>query len=120
MYKTFGKNVTFKELLILYCYIFLFCKSLVYTVKTFYLFPSSIFQHICFLRALKMQIEFYDIIFRFSVTCAALKNRNLVLFKDFVLMLMKDILHKKSSFPLRISSVNVTKSAGNCGFGHIY
>ena len=29
-------------------------------------------------------------------------------------------LHKKISFPLRISSVNVTKSAGNCGFGHIY
>ena len=29
-------------------------------------------------------------------------------------------LHKKWSFPLRISSLNVTKSAGNCGFGHIY
>ena len=29
-------------------------------------------------------------------------------------------LHKKQSFPLRISSVNVTKSAGNCRFGHIY
>ena len=29
-------------------------------------------------------------------------------------------LHKKSSFTWRISSVNVTKSAGNCGFGHIY
>ena len=29
-------------------------------------------------------------------------------------------LHKKWSFPLRISSVNVTKSAGKCGFGHIY
>ena len=28
-------------------------------------------------------------------------------------------LHKKC-FPLRISSVNVTKSAGNCGFGQIY
>ena len=28
-------------------------------------------------------------------------------------------LHKKWSFPLRISSVNVTKSAGNSGFGHI-
>ena len=28
--------------------------------------------------------------------------------------------HKKLSFPLRISLVNVTKSAGNCGFGHIY
>ena len=27
---------------------------------------------------------------------------------------------KRWSFPLRISSVNVTKSAGNCRFGHIY
>ena len=31
-----------------------------------------------------------------------------------------DTLHKKWSFPLRISSVNMTKSAGNCKFGHIY
>ena len=29
-------------------------------------------------------------------------------------------LHKKCSFPLRISSVNVTKPAVSCGFGHIY
>ena len=29
-------------------------------------------------------------------------------------------LHKKWSFPLRTSSVNVTKSPGNSGFGHIY
>ena len=29
-------------------------------------------------------------------------------------------LQKNLSFPLRISSVNVTKTAGNCGFGHIY
>ena len=28
-------------------------------------------------------------------------------------------LHKKKSFPLRISSVNVTKSKVSCGFGHI-
>ena len=27
---------------------------------------------------------------------------------------------KKCIFPLRISSVNVTKSAGKCGFSHIY
>ena len=27
---------------------------------------------------------------------------------------------QKWSFPLRISSVNVTKSTGNCRFGHIY
>ena len=29
-------------------------------------------------------------------------------------------LHKKWSFPLRISSVNVTKSGVSCGFDHIY
>ena len=29
-------------------------------------------------------------------------------------------LHKKLRFPLRISSVNMTKSAVSCGFGHIY
>ena len=29
-------------------------------------------------------------------------------------------LHKKWGFPLTISSVNVTKSTGNCRFGHIY
>ena len=29
-------------------------------------------------------------------------------------------MHKKWSFPLRISSVNVTKSAVSCRFGHIY
>ena len=29
-------------------------------------------------------------------------------------------LHQKGSFPLRISSVNVTKSVVSCGFGHIY
>ena len=32
----------------------------------------------------------------------------------------KDLtLRKKLSFPLRISAVNVTKAARNCGFGHI-
>ena len=29
-------------------------------------------------------------------------------------------LDKKWSFPLKISSVNVTKSAVSCGIGHIY
>ena len=33
---------------------------------------------------------------------------------------MNKALYKKWSFPLSISSVNVTKSAGNCGFGRIY
>ena len=30
------------------------------------------------------------------------------------------LLHKKWSFTLRISSVNMTKSTVSCGFGHIY
>ena len=29
-------------------------------------------------------------------------------------------MHKKWSFRLRIASVNLTKSAGNCGYGYIY
>ena len=38
-----------------------------------------------------------------------------IILKDYILP-----LHKKLSFPFRISSVNVTKSAVFCGFGHIY
>ena len=39
-----------------------------------------------------------------------------------IMFLMHDKLtmHKKWNFLLKISSVNVTKSAGKCGFGHIY
>ena len=33
---------------------------------------------------------------------------------------VEETLHKKWSFPLRISSVNVTKSLISSGFGHIY
>ena len=36
------------------------------------------------------------------------------------LTIRKPALHKKWSFPLRISSVDVTISAGNCRFGHVY
>ena len=36
------------------------------------------------------------------------------------LNLLHALTAKKWSFPLRISSINVTKSAGNCRSGHIY
>ena len=36
------------------------------------------------------------------------------------LLLSPMTLHKKWRFPLRISSVNVTKSGDSCGFGHIH
>ena len=51
-----------------------------------------------------------------SCTCADVSNfkhRGKSIF-------LKKSLHKKWSFPLRISSVNEIKSVGNCIFGHIY
>ena len=47
--------------------------------------------------------------------CLKTKNTLVVLEK-----LPFSTLHKKWSSLWRISSVNVTKSAGNCGFSHIY
>ena len=38
----------------------------------------------------------------------------------FLTFFSKTTLDKKWGFPLRISSVDVTKSAVSCGFGHIY
>ena len=43
-------------------------------------------------------------------------NEKLLLDNIFLFM----VLHKKWRFPLKISSVNVAKSAVSCGFGHIY
>ena len=37
-----------------------------------------------------------------------------------IILLKINSLHKKWSFPLRISSVNMTKSAVSCGSGQIY
>ena len=47
------------------------------------------------------------------------QNHNFYNSKNIIATL-RIALQKKSSFPSRISSVNVNKSAGNCGFGHIY
>ena len=47
--------------------------------------------------------------------------KRLILLDDLsVFCLLYFTLHEKWNLPLRISSVNVTKSAGNCGLGHIY
>ena len=50
-------------------------------------------------------------------------SEELYVFFQCILMMLVCFLWyctKKFSFPLRISSVNVTKSAGNCVYGHIY
>ena len=36
------------------------------------------------------------------------------------MIIVSDFTVQKWRFPLRISSVNVIKSVGNCEFGHIY
>ena len=38
----------------------------------------------------------------------------------FIVLYCFFTLHEKPSFQLKIFSVNVTRSGGNCGFGHIY
>ena len=43
-----------------------------------------------------------------------------VKFKESQGPLVQLPLHKKLSFPFRISSVDMTKSSVSCGFGHIY
>ena len=43
-----------------------------------------------------------------------------LIIKNLKAKIPQKTLYKKWSFPLRISSVNLTKSAGNCRFGHIY
>ena len=48
--------------------------------------------------------------------CDAFKGH----FKETVKLNLEHTLHKKWSFPLRISSVKVTISAVSCRFGHIY
>ena len=40
--------------------------------------------------------------------------------QSYLMSIIEQTLHKKRRFPLRISSVNVTKSAIPCGFGPIY
>ena len=61
--------------------------------------------------------ENFEHIQRFSL---ALLYLTLNVRLSFGMLSLSLSLHKKWSFPLTISSVSVSKSAGNCGFGHIY
>ena len=64
--------------------------------------------------------EFWNIDPRCYVIIPKLELSGQNLHLRHVFHLLEIALHKKWSFPSRISSVNVTKSAGNCKFGHIY
>ena len=43
-----------------------------------------------------------------------------VVMKTSLVSLNLEFTAQKMKFPLRIPSVNMTKSTGNCGFGHLY
>ena len=49
-----------------------------------------------------------------------LLRRTTLILREPKTLISKESLNKIWSFPLRISAVNVTKSVGNCEFGHIY
>ena len=51
-------------------------------------------------------------------TSSCHSNQRICMTKSY--LLLHEILHKKWSFLLRISSVNVIQSTGNCEYGHIY
>ena len=58
---------------------------------------------------------------RCAYVCVYVYKRNSHMIDDFCSIVGYLVtLHKKWSFPLHISSLNKTKSAGNCGFGQIY
>ena len=56
---------------------------------------------------------------RFATLQWASLVKKVIFLPNFVILWRTDT-HKKWSFSLKISSVKVTKSAGNCRFGHIY
>ena len=60
--------------------------------------------------------SFYDSNENESQVYSTMPQVTLTLVGDYILL----PLHKKWNFPLRISSLNMTKSAGKCGFDHIY
>ena len=55
-----------------------------------------------------------------NINCKKFNVTATQIVSQFTSLYMPETLHQKLSFPLRISSVNVTKSAVSCGFGHIY
>ena len=104
--------------------------SLDFQFQVFVLFT---FVHLtCYLGSLQwiwaslqlVQLDFYGVLL---LPCRHLFVRYLLKFiltflyqKELEWSISVYTLHKNWSFPLRISSVNVIKSAGNCWFGHIY
>ena len=64
-------------------------------------------------------LNFEEQFFTEHLRTATSVHDNTVAYKRLILRLYYT-LHKRWSFPLRISSANVTNLDLNCGFGHIY
>ena len=91
----------------------------------FYEFPSShqcVLQHPSFPLKHSKEYMYDDFITITSSLFQISYQVNSTNFKKEAVLqeyLVAKTLNKKWSFPLRISSVNLTKYAGKCGFGHI-
>ena len=96
--------------------------------RSFRCFPVKFAKHLrtpIFIEHLVAVIPFKKVWFLNQNIYAQLLERSLKVFERWLpisnfLKLLIVSLHKKWSFPLRISSVNVTKPVVSCGFGHIY
>ena len=78
------------------------------------------------LRLLQPLIGYYFLSYLWFMKCTTVKlfNSNRLYFNTLngyinSIRIYMYLYHCTKSFPLTISSVNVTKSAGNCGFGHV-
>ena len=87
----------------------------------FYIFTAKIFISY---NALYVNIAFSKDTGKYNISiCNTFQFAiNILVVEGFtdIMKMEKNTQHKKWSFPLRISSVNVSKSAVSCGFGRIY
>ena len=84
---------------------------------------STIYRNISMWNNFPKQYHTLNLVFGFlqSPNISNILYKSIMMIKAFrCLPKSEAALHKKWSFPLRMSSVNVTKSAVSCGFGHIY
>ena len=93
----------------------LFCwQFYIFTAKIFISY-NALYVNIAFSKDTEVNIILvFATPFSLSLIFSLLKG-----FTD-IMKMEKNTQHKKWSFPLRISSVNVSKSAVSCGFGRIY
>ena len=123
--RTFLLVISLKNLAICLCAI---CFVALEIAKMYWIFPylfialfSWVPRFLTLFKRFKFEI-FNDILWRSYWKYFSRKLYTIITLSFFNLVNLAIYCHctKKWSFPLRVSSVNVTRFAGICGFGHIY